>query len=252
MNAPLPAPGKAFSLVELLVVVAVIILLMALLVPSITGIKGGSDLTKTAYDIQGTLDQARAYAMSNNTFVWVGFAEEDAGYDASKNPQVPGTGRVAVAVIASKDGTKGFDGGSLPNPAWTNYGNGNNFLAMAKLQRFENVHLADLGATPPASGGMARPAVADSYRVGNTAVICVTPFDWPLGSALNSGQYSFKMVVTFDPQGVARIQGTGDIIPQYLEIGLQPTHGNTFAQTGPNVAAIQINGITGATRIFRP
>jgi len=269
MQAIPPKPGKAFTLIELLVVIAIMIILVALVIPSFTGIKTGSDFTKAAYDIQGTLDQARAYAMGGNTYVWVGFAEEDVTYNSSKTPQVQGVGRVAVAVITSCDGTRGYDAtnSNLANPAWSNYNNGKNFVALCKLQYFENVHLADFGSSPPVNGNMARPAIPDpqsgfpNFRLGNssTSANCVTPFDWPLGAALNSGQYSFKTVINFDPQGVARIQGASntDTVPQYMEIDLQPTHGNSVPavptnQNTGNQAAIQINGMTGATHIYRP
>ena len=65
----------AFTLMELLVVIAIISLLAVFTIPAISGIKGGSDVTSTAYSIAGILDQARAYAMANNTYVWVGLAE---------------------------------------------------------------------------------------------------------------------------------------------------------------------------------
>jgi Tfp pilus assembly protein FimT len=253
----------------MLAVMAIMITMVALVVPAMIGINTSSNFTTTAYNIQSIIDQARAYAMGGNTYAWVGIAEENVSFGASQNPQVPGPGRIAVAVVTCNDGTRGYDATktSLPNPAWTNYNNGNSFTALGKLQHFENVHLADFGATPPATGGMARPAIPDppsgypNYRLGNAsaAANCVTPFDWPPGSALNAGQYSFKIVINFDPQGVARIQGAGNTntVPQYMEIDLQPTHGNVVPavpanQNAGNQAAIQINGMTGATHLYRP
>jgi hypothetical protein len=100
---------------------------------------------------------------------------------------------------------------------------------------------------------MARPAISNStYRLATTAG-CVTQFDWPLGSALNAGQYAFTKVINFDPQGVARIQtnGNADGIVTYMEIGLQQTKGATII-ADPNVAAIQIDCMTGATKKYRP
>src|SRR5438105_3601842 len=100
---------RAFTLVELLVVVAIIVMLMALAVPAFNAIKGGRDLTSAAYDIAGTFEQARAYAVANHTYAWVGIGEFDASKAASLAPQVSGTGRVAIVVVASKDGTRGYD-----------------------------------------------------------------------------------------------------------------------------------------------
>ena len=258
-SCPLRDDRSAFSLIELLAAIAIIILLMVFLIPAITGIKGGRDVTSTASGIAGIFDQARAYAMANNTYVWVGIAETDVSKLPSANPQTVGVGRVAVAVVASRDGTRGYDAsnGTLGSPScWANYNLGSNLIAISKLQYFDNIHLAPLFSTLPNSGGLARPSVSSAtYMIGNSASTSVTPFDWPLGSTIGAGQYSFTKVINFDPQGVARIQTTGnqDGIVTYMEIGLIPTHGNSAPATTPaNVAAIQIDGMTGATRIYRP
>jgi len=241
---------------------AIMGVMLAVLVPSLAGIKGAGDVTKAAYDIAGILDQARAYAMANNTFVWVGFYEEDSSAP-STTPAAAGTGRIVVAAVASKDGTRGYDvttGASLTSPAWANYNNGANLVAIAKLQRFENLHLSPKFSTLPNQGGMSRPTVTGGtggtgYILGSADCKSITPFDWPLGKAIGSGQYSFSKVINFDPQGVPRIQTSdnADTIVTYMEIGLIPTRGNVIpSTTPPNVAAIQVNGMTGATRIYRP
>jgi hypothetical protein len=159
-----------------------------------------------------------------------------------------------MAIVASKDGTRGYDitSNNLPIPsAWTNYNNGANLVAIGKLEHLENVHLA--GALTMA-GNMARPSVLSNYNIGNVATVSVTPFDWPLGSALNAGQYSFQKVINFDPQGVARIQysTTTTTISPYTEIDLQQTHGTTIDASNPNVVAIQLSGIGASVTIYRP
>jgi prepilin-type N-terminal cleavage/methylation domain-containing protein len=259
----------AFTLVELLVVMAIIAILMVLIAPAFTNIKTGNDITTAAYTIKGVLDQARTYAMANNTYVFVGFEEVDASKLDSVSPQTATTttvgGRIAVAAVASRDGTRGYTvSTSLPSPAWSNYNNGANLIAVGKLQRLENLHLAPLSSTLPNSGGLTRQTVSsDSYQLGNNTANpnptnCVTPFDWPLGSVLGSGQYSFVRVINFDPQGVARIQyaTNADEIVTYIDIGLQQTHANlatpTPSSTPGNVAAIQIDCMTGTTRLYRP
>ena len=253
----------AFTLVEMLVVIFIISLLMVILAPAIAGIKGERDLSSEASEIAGLLGQSRAYAMANNTFVWVGIAETDVSKSASANPQLSGVGRVAVAVVASRDGTRGYDAGSSTlstNRCWSAYNNGANFTAINKLLRFDNIHISSTFSALKNSGGLARPSVTGGtggtgYILGSTNCQSVTPFDWPLGRALGEGQYSFTKVINFDPQGVARIQtqNNQDGVVDCMEIGLIPVHGNTAPATTPaNVAAIQIEGMTGATRVFRP
>src|SRR6185437_2186553 len=80
-------------------------LLMVLIVPAFTTIKGGTDVTSAAYTIKGVLDTARTYAKANNTYTWVGFKEENVDNPASPNSSPPPVGRVIMSIVASKDGT---------------------------------------------------------------------------------------------------------------------------------------------------
>jgi prepilin-type N-terminal cleavage/methylation domain-containing protein len=67
-----------FTLVELLVVVAVMVVMMRLAIPAFNAIRGGTDFTSEVYDIAGTFEQARSYAMANNTYVLAGIFEAPA------------------------------------------------------------------------------------------------------------------------------------------------------------------------------
>ena len=182
-----------------MVVIAIMVAVAAFIAPAFTSLKSAGDVTSAAYTIKGLLEQARTYAMANNTYVYVGFAEVDASKSETANPQTATTdvvgGRIAVAVVASRDGTRGYAlSSSLTNPAWTSYNNGSNLLPVGKLQRLENLHLAPLFSTLPNSGGLTRQTVSSgAYQLGNYTATpnptsCVTPFDWPLGSAIGTGQ----------------------------------------------------------------
>ena len=270
-----------FTLVEMLVVIGLMAVMMTLILPAVSSLKGNTDVTKAVYDIKGILDQARAYAIAKNTFVWVGLTEGDASVSSSQTPQVAtGSapyGRVAIAVLASRDGTRNYDvsSNSLGTPPFISgtqgvVTNGSTLVALSKLTYFDNMHLAapgvlnGFGVTTNANGlvgtgGMQRPGITSNYYVlaGGAAAStnAVTQFAWPLGQSLGSGQYQFKTVINFDPQGIARIQcqTNNDAIGKYMEIGLIPTRGNSVPSTTPsNRAAIQIDCMTGATRIYRP
>ncbi|MGB8353239.1 MAG: prepilin-type N-terminal cleavage/methylation domain-containing protein [Chthoniobacteraceae bacterium] len=246
------AETKGFTLVELLVVIACIVLMMGLLVPAFNGIKGGQTVTATNDNIAGLLEQARAYAMANNTHVFVGFEETNVSVPSSTNPQAPGTGRVAMAVVASKNGTSNYNMNPDIATSWNSgYANGALLTPICPLQHFENMHLSvtALGS----SGNMARPPAASGFQVGNSGFVSLTSFDWPLGKGIGTGQYSFVKVIEFDPQGVAWYQSASNTntMVQYLEIGLQPTHGTVISPSS-NGAVIQIDGVTGSTHIYRP
>src|SRR5438477_8600538 len=97
---------RGFSLIELLVVIAIIVLVTALIVPAFTSIKSASDVTTTAYTIKGVLEQARTYAMANNTYTYVGFYEEAADTSSSASVHPAGVGRVILDVVASSNGSR--------------------------------------------------------------------------------------------------------------------------------------------------
>ena len=265
---------RAFTLLEMLVVMGIIATLMVLVAPAFTNLKSAGDVTNAVCGIQGLLDNARTYAKANNTYVFVGFAEVDSSVDSSVNPQVTGNGRVAVAVVASKDGTRHFQyATSGQGSDWqSNYADsskpeyrGGHLVAVGNLQRYENLHfLVDFGSWTQAAhptSNMARFQPSNTtYTLGNSGSSSVTPFTWPLGSPLASGyQYRFNKVISFDPQGVARIATAtnADEVTTVMEIDFQPSHG-TAVPTAPtnqdvgNHAVIQIGPPSGANRVYRP
>jgi prepilin-type N-terminal cleavage/methylation domain-containing protein len=263
LNTPISPGHRAFSLVEMLVVVAIIGIVLTFLTPAFTSIKSANDLTSATSGVAGALERARSYAMANNLYVYVGIAEVNSDVAMDTVPQVAAAGsaggRIAVAIVAVRDGTRGYDIlSSLPNPAWTKYNSGSALIPLSKLETYENVHLASSLGPIPASGSMARPAASGAYTLGNATCKSITPFSWPLGKDLGAGQYFFEKVIQFDPQGVARIQYSTnqDVIVGWIEIALQQTHGSVIPPAPTNstgaIAAMQIDGMTGAVRIYRP
>jgi prepilin-type N-terminal cleavage/methylation domain-containing protein len=214
---------SGFSLVELLAVIAVIAIMAIAVVPAFNAIKGASDLTKEAFNIADALEQARAYAMANNTYVFVGFAERD-GLDSSQ----PGIGRIYMVVMGSKDGTRSFGA------------NNSNLVALSKLRRMDNLHLED---SLPNSGAMSRPGVENAFRVANAT--------FGAGSSFESFGYTFAKIIQFDPQGKAGIPSQTNLLPQWMEIGLVAAKGATALGT-QNCSALILDGVTGSTKIYRP
>src|SRR5207244_8615928 len=123
---------SGFTLLELMVVVAIMLLVAAFMTPACTSLKSAGDVTSAAYTIKGVLDQARTYAMANNTYTWVGFYEEDV---SSTTPASPGSGRLVMSIVASKDGTIPYDPGSPSQISATK------LIQVGKLTKIDNVHL---------------------------------------------------------------------------------------------------------------
>ncbi len=264
-------PG-GFTLLELLIVIGLIAILLVLVGPAFTTMKSGSDVTSAIYEVKGILENARAYAKTNHSYVFVGFAEVDSSIDASVSPQISTGdtpyGRVAVAVVASKDGTSQYQYATTDQGTdWkANYANGAHLVAVGKLQTYENVHFVpvDFGSWSPGAhpdSKMARyQPTGPPYILSNAASTSVTPFTWPLGSPLDSGyQYRFDRVINFDPTGIARIAtaNNGDAIAHVIEIDFQPTHGTVVPappedQDVGTHAVIQLGTTSGAVRVYRP
>ena len=232
---------QAFTLLELLIVVSIIGLLLALIAPAFTTIKGGSDVTGAAYTIKGVLDNARTYAKANSTYTWVGFA-------GSIGDTV--TGSVALVGVASKDGT---DLGTSVNQVGNRVDITARVRPIGKVMRLDNAHIGDTG-TPqpspsPASEFETRASVNINYRLGAS------------GSQYNSDYYfleqgtQFDRWIRFSPRGEAVVKGGSTQITQYAEIGVLPSHGTTLAATiNPptgNLVAVHISGLGGNVRIYR-
>ena len=242
----------------MLVVIGIIAILLVAIVPAFTKIKTAGDITNAANTIKDALEQARAFAMANNTYVWVGFYEENTTASAPtvSNPPYPGKGRIVLATVFSKDGTKIFDDNdptaSLPAGAISTLG---------KLIKIEGIHLTDIGAppsptpvpTPMADSLDGRPdwpytdgagIGADHYNRINSDSADTTRFKF---TALS---YTFPKTIRFSPRGEANPNSTYSL-KNAAEFGLRPTHGNTVDALSRNVVAVQFAGIGGNFKIYR-
>jgi prepilin-type N-terminal cleavage/methylation domain-containing protein len=254
----LPKPRgrfSAFTLVEMLVVIAIILILMVLLAPAFTSLKSAGDTTNAAYTIKGVLEQARTYAMANNTYVWVGFYEEPA-IQAPTTPATPGIGRVVISTVASKDGTTVYNPNSLAAIDPTRV------TQVGKLTRIEGIHLTTFadGSGTGTTFDSRPPAVYDTARIGDTSPPSpsLTPFQYPVGTPAPTAQYTFTKAVEFSPRGEARIDNRNYSLRPVFEIGFVPTHG-TYAPTptpspglySGNVVAVQFSGFGGNFKLYR-
>ena len=240
-------------------VIVIIAVLMVLVAPAFTTIKSGTDITSAAYTISGVLDQARTYAKANNTYVWVGFYEENTTATAPTNnpPPYPGKGRLLVATVCSTDGTQIFQDSdpAAPLPA-------NRISRLGRLITIEGVHLTDIGnpsptpnPTPTPDTLAARPAVPyidnspnDHYNRVSSDSADTTKFTF------TAQNYTFYKAIRFSPRGEANMNNTNDLgspLKRAGEIGVKPTHGTIVDTNAANLVAIQLTGVGGNVKIYR-
>ncbi len=156
---------RAFSLIEMLMVMAVIGLLTGISMPAISSLMNTRSLERAGSDITSLLESARAHALANNTPVWVGFKDS-------------GQGELLVGVVASRNGEIA--------PAQ------DDLVQISPTRKFSNIQMRALSASAN------RPAPNAQLASSSAAIL---PFSVSGAQAVNFD----KQVVQFGSRGEMRI-----------------------------------------------
>ncbi|HEV3271032.1 MAG TPA: prepilin-type N-terminal cleavage/methylation domain-containing protein [Candidatus Methylacidiphilales bacterium] len=258
LSLPFRAQGAArlrledpsgFSLTELLVVIAATATLAILAVPNLASLQISGSTNLAADEITQAMQVARAYAISHDTYTWLGFYEEDATMP-SANPAQQGVGRVILSIVASNDGTALYSASSTPPISIPP----TSLVQVSPLIRVQNIHLESFSnGTGTGITFDTRPALSSpNAQIGGSAVPnnAYPSFQYPVGQA-SSAQYVFNQVLQFSPRGETLASGMAGAMTPLIEVGLQPTHGNVLYATSPNLVALQISGISGSIISYR-
>jgi prepilin-type N-terminal cleavage/methylation domain-containing protein len=213
---------KGFTLVELLIVIAIMAILAGLSVPALSALNRSGQAGLTFSKLSETLEQARQYAVAQNTYVWVAF---------SASPSSLGTGtQLSIAVVASADGT------DLASNWTSSVGPGTNLVQVSKMQTFQLTELQTPGKVTPAT------ILAEvGQAINSTAKFSIT---LPGQNAATT----FGQAIQFTPSGEAR--NTDGAPVDLVEFDVQPEKGPGIADPN-NGAVFQVSGLTGETRIYR-
>jgi type II secretory pathway pseudopilin PulG len=249
--------ASAFTLLELLIVIGIVALLMVLVIPAFTTIKSGGDATSAAYTIKGVLDTARTYAKANNTYVWVGFFEENGSIPSASPTATPGNGRIVMSIVASKDGSTVYSGQILSPPVDMDPA-GTRLLQVGKLVKLDNMHLrtfaqgSGTGETfptrPPVPGGSPNNAKIGDISPDDS----LRYFHYPPTGTEAAAQYKFKKMIQFSPRGECRPQNDNYDMRSIMEVGFQPIRGTDVASVDDNKnCALQLSGVGGSVKIYQ-
>jgi type II secretory pathway pseudopilin PulG len=138
----------AFSLVEILVVLAIIVLLIGLTIPALRSTTEGAEITRTASALRGQLALARSHALAQNTYTRVGLGQGTRD----------GQPFIALATLSAADGTG--DGDVSDRELWPTLG---------RVETFPGIEL-DASILPSEPRPTAGNFPSWTQRVGSTDV----------------------------------------------------------------------------------
>lgn len=220
----------AFSLVELLSVIAVISLLTSMLVPAVSNLARGNDMSRAVSGVAGTLDLAREYAVSQNTYTWVVMAGSSE------------KGGIRAVILGSKDGSNTADGVTTVDldgtQAYDLSSTGGNIVLLRRAALFPNVTIGKLLSSPA-------PATPASVEMNDDVSFRFASSSSDVLSFLNANPTA-QRIVQFSPNGQARVSGS---LVQSIELGVKSLKGTTPDEV--NACAIRLSGLTGQTQVYR-
>jgi len=221
---------RGFTLIELLVVIAIMAVIATVGVPSLFSLTKSNQMNQATSELQGLLEQARQYAVAQNTYVWVAF-----------NTQITNNiDTMSIAIVASMDGSDPGTFGISPTPNYTVPSTSLNLVS--KVRTFQHFQLQIPGSynfTPPTS--------LPATPVTGSANALTTSATFNIQIPGNADTSAFTQCMQFTPSGQAR-NSSGPI--DIIEFALEPAQVHTVPN-GKNVAIVQVNGLTGQAIVYR-
>jgi len=216
---------RAFSLVELLVVIAVLAILLAVGASTLSQSGNSLGLTTTVANVQGVLDEARQIALSKNKYVQVRFLEKT----PSENPS-------RYKAISLHVADSPYYGTAAEYAAWESQG----LLRQHGRANFLPQTIAIPGTnTPGLLAGLA--GDTDFTRTGTSTV---------------AGQSYAWVAFYFRPNGITDYQMLKGVPYAPTNAYFSLVVENEFVQTSPklptNFATLTLAPATGRPVVFRP
>jgi prepilin-type N-terminal cleavage/methylation domain-containing protein len=209
--------NRGFTLVEMMVVLAIICILAVISVPVITSLMGAKNLDRGTYDLAGVIEQARDEAVTRQTYVWLGITPVQTSIGME----------IQVAMVCSKDGTG-------TNTAQSN------LTSLSKIIHISSIALTKWSSLKASTQNLFTNAIPASVSTNTT------------GISFTVGQTQFTgTTLTFTPGGEVLLKGAAssdDGFNSWIDVSLQQAHGTTVS-LGADDASVLIEGATGAVKI---
>jgi prepilin-type N-terminal cleavage/methylation domain-containing protein len=163
---------SAFSLIELLVVVAIIGILAAVTIPAFNSIGQARGVTEAGFQLASAMDLARSEAVARQTYVWM----------AVRQTNIEGSTALRLGMVYSRDGTTNTSSTNLQpigrvvtllRTGLTNSTNGVDLSALNNAPAFNigSVSFANAAGVLFTPGGEAMTNMAPSQYTGFTPLI---------------------------------------------------------------------------------
>ncbi len=210
---------RAFTLVELLTVICIMTLLTLLSLPAIVSLSNARHFEQSVLSVASLLEQSHAYAVANNTYVYVGIFSKR---DAMNTPEL------WMAAVASRTGTDVSQGGTqaidMNDPE-------QGALFFRKVDKFSQLDFKS--GSEINSSQVQRPSNAQSINITGSPTALFGPIS----------QMEFSTLLCFNPDGTVSNNST---LNSQFEFGVQST------RHSQDVAVIQIAGMTGLIKVYQP
>ena len=204
---------SGFSLIEILVVVAIIALVSGFAVTSISSMGQARGVSEAAFQVAAAVELARAEAIARNSFTWLAIDESTAS----------GSRDLVLGLMASKDGSLSTD------PT--------NLQPIGRAQVIRQVGITTANELPSGATNLSSHSGGPTtFRIGQTT--------FPSGRTLlfsPSGEISLT-----PPASSTDFQFQG-----LMALGLQPARGTDFLDAN-NPVDVLIDGSTGLPQVRRP
>lgn len=218
-----PRPRRAFTLVELLVVVGVISLLLVAAIPAFNSINRGRSVTRAVIDVASVLELARAEAMATRSYVYVGFVNA---------VNSDGNSELRCGAVISIDGTSTTTA--------------TNLRPLSKLTKFPSVMMTNYTSLPQ----VVKDASDITLRADTDYVITFPPTAY-FKDKFNDSAFDSCPTFGISPQGEAlHVSNSLSFFRTTTSVGLVPTNGTTPMTT--DGAIVSYYGGTGQVRVAKP